>query len=104
MYMGLFILLAYSAIYFVGYYSGRIVNLRAGRDLLKNLRWAGLGLVVFTAIIATILIELYTDGIDPFVKGQLYGRFAIGPAMIVIFFVGARMQLERRKLARSKRA
>lgn len=103
--MEVLLILAYAIIYFVGYYGAQVLNLLARRVLIKNLRIGGLALLVLAAAVAAYLIEFNAPaGASSFVKGQLQGRFAIGPALIVAFAVGIRMWLENRKLGKARKA
>ena len=100
--MELLLLIPYALVYFAGYYGGHVVNLAARRVLVRNLRIAGLALLfVVTAAVIYLMEVNAPPHATAFAKSYVQGRFATGPALIVAFFVGLRMFLERRKARKS---
>ncbi|WCM94829.1 hypothetical protein M5C99_09030 [Acidovorax sp. NCPPB 2350] len=95
--------IAYAAVYFVGYYGAHVLNLALRRVLFTNLRLAGLGLVAVVAAVVAMLIKVNApSNASAFAKGHLIGELAIGPALMVGIFVAGRMWLENRKIGKPK--
>ena len=96
--MELLILIPYALVYFTGYYGARLVNITSRRSVIGNLRVAGLVVLLGVTGIVIYLMEVNAPPeATAYAKSYVQGRFATGPALIVAFFVGVWMFLERRK-------
>lgn len=96
--MELLLLIPYALVYFAGFYGAHLVNLASHRVLIGNLRVAGLVLLFIVTAVVIYLMEVNAPpDATAYAKSYVQGRFATGPALIVAFFVGVRIFLERRK-------
>jgi len=96
--MELGLVIAYTVVYFVGYYGAHLLNLLVRRVLVSNLRLAGLGALAVSAAAAVYVIQTHAPkNATPYMVGQLQGRLAIGPAVIVATVVAVRWWLEVRR-------
>jgi len=96
--MDFLLLISYALVYLAGYHGAYVVNLATRRVLIGNLRVAGLVVLVIATVVMIYVIEASAPpDATVYARSYVQGRFATGPALIVAFFVGLRMFLERRK-------
>jgi|EndMetStandDraft_2_1072991.scaffolds.fasta_scaffold12424_8 hypothetical protein len=98
--MTFFVLVLYAIAYFAGSTGSRIVNRASGRTVVKNFRLVGLlFLLVATVAIAALVRSKAPAGASDFVKGQVVGEIAIGPAVIILIVVAAAAWWRKREAA-----
>jgi len=100
--MEIALILGFAFVYFVGYYAAHIVNLVARRSVIANLRLPGLGLLVASSVCVAWFVQTRAPAnTSSYVVGQMQGKFAVGPALIVAIVVAVRWWLEARKIGKS---